>query len=114
MSGFLLRILAIALLVMLVALELPGLFVDTLGALLVAALVVGLANGILRPVFARRGWPMKGFWLIGAALLVNMIVPALLMKLLPGFRVDSALQAAAALLLLSASSAALSKVVQDR
>lgn len=114
MNGFLLRMLTVALLTVVTAFQMPGLFVDTLGALLVAALAIGLLNSCLRPLFAGRGWPLNWLWLAVAALLLNLAVPLLIMKILPGLRVDNMAQAVTVWLVLTACSTALTRLVQDR
>ena len=114
MNGFLLRSLLLAVLTVALVLHLPGLFVDTLGALLLAALLLGLANGGLRTFFSKRNWSLGWLKLSLAAAAVNLLLWAATMSVLPGFRIDSVIQACGALFALSICSAALSRMLQDR
>ena len=49
MSGFLLRIVINAVLMVLVVFELPGIFVDTFGGTLLGSAIIGFANAAIRP-----------------------------------------------------------------
>ena len=114
MNGFLLRSLLLAVSAVALVLHLPGLFVDTLGALLLAALVIGLANGGLRTFFSKRNWSFGWLRLSLAAAVVDLLLWSAAMLFLPGFRIDSVVQACGALFALSICSAALSIMLQDR
>ncbi len=114
MNGFLLRSLLLAVLAVSLALQNSGLFVDTLGALLLAAVMLGVANGGLRTFFCKRNWSLGWLRLGFAAAAINLSLWGTAMLVLPGFRIDNIVQACGALLLLSFFSAALSRILQDR
>jgi len=50
MCGFLLRIIINAVLLFLVIGQLSGIFVDTLGGMLLGVLIIGIVNAALRPI----------------------------------------------------------------
>ena len=114
MSGFLLRVLLFASLLIMLIMHLPAFFVDTFGALLLASTALALFNGALRRVFAARNWKLTWVKLSAASFIVNLSLWTLLMRLLPGFRIDDWLQAGSAFLALGVCSAALNKMFQDR
>lgn len=66
----------------------PGVHVDTLGALAVSAVVVGLVNALVRPVLSFFSFPLTVLTLGFFYLLVNGVCFALAAYLVPGFRLD--------------------------
>jgi putative membrane protein len=67
---------------------LPGVHVDSVGALLVAALVLGFLNAVLKPVLVILTIPITMLTLGIFYLILNAILFALGAALVPGFRVD--------------------------
>jgi putative membrane protein len=67
---------------------LPGVRVDSAGALVVAALVLGLLNAVLKPVLVLLTLPITILTLGVFYLVLNAILFALCATLVPGFVVD--------------------------
>jgi len=67
----------------------PGIYVGSWAALLVAALVLGFANAVLRPLLVILTLPITVLTLGLFYLVVNGAVFALAAALVPGFRVAS-------------------------
>ena len=72
---------------------LPGIHITSREALLVAALVLGLVNALVRPVLFVLTLPITLVTLGLFYFVVNGIAFALAARLVPGFEVDSLLQA---------------------
>lgn len=108
---FLLRVLLLAASMGLVSLILPGIHFQGIGNLIIAALVVGLANAILRPILIFFTFPLVlvtlglFVWIINAGLLYGAS------KLVDGFRLDSFWWALLASLFISILSMILNKMV---
>ncbi len=68
---------------------LPGVHLDSLPALLVAALVLGFVNAVVRPILFVLTLPITVFTLGLFYLIVNGLAFWLATALVPGFRVDS-------------------------
>jgi len=66
---------------------LPGVHVDSVGALVVAALVLGFLNAVLRPVLVLLTLPLTLLTLGLFYLILNAILFALAATLVPGFHV---------------------------
>jgi putative membrane protein len=67
---------------------LPGVHVSSLGVLLIAALVVGLVNAVVRPALVILTLPITILTLGLFYLIVNGVAFALSAGLVPGFTVD--------------------------
>ncbi|MFN8176813.1 MAG: phage holin family protein [bacterium] len=67
---------------------LPGVHLASIGALLVAALVLGFLNAVLKPVLVLLTLPITILTLGVFYLVLNAILFALGATLVPGFRVD--------------------------
>jgi len=108
---FLVRVLLLAASMGLVSLILPGIHFQGLLSLIIAALVVGLANALLRPVLIFFTLPLVlvtlglFVWIINAALLYGAS------KFVDGFRLDNFWWALLASLLISLISMILNKMV---
>ena len=114
MCGFLLRIIINALVLFLVVVNLPGVFVDTLGAALLGAAVIGLANAAIRPFIAFAQLRLSGVTLGGVTFLTNIFAPFMLVEALPGFQIYGALSPIAGIFVMTVCSVTLTKVIHDR
>lgn len=113
-AGFLLRIIINALILVVMAAKLPGIFVDTLGGTLLGATIVGLANAAIRPLLALAELPFNMLTLGGVTMMTNIFTPLMVVKALPGFQVTGAIALLAGVSLMTLCSFTLSKVIQDR
>lgn len=114
MSGFLLRIIINAGFLCMVVVKLPGIFVDTLGGTLLGAAIIGLANAVIRPVLSLVAIPLDSVAAGGLAFFTNLVAPVMVVMTLPGFQISSVLAPLAGILLMTACSYTLTKVIQDR
>ncbi|WP_378950422.1 phage holin family protein [Pelosinus sp. sgz500959] len=114
MCGFLLRIIINALLLFLVIAELPGIFVDTLGGMLLGVLIVGLVNATVRPIMMLASRPLNWLHLGGATFIMNIVTPFIVIKTLPGFQIYNMTAPILGVFLMTICSCTLSKVIQDR
>ncbi len=67
---------------------LPGVRVDSFAALIVAALVLGFINAVLKPILVILTLPITIMTLGIFYLILNAVLFALASALVPGFRVD--------------------------
>lgn len=114
MCGFLLRIIINAVLLFLIIGELPGIFVDTLGGMILGVVILGIANAALRPILLRMSRPFDWLNLGGITFVMNSVTCLLVIKMLPGFQVYGMRAPVICVLLLTICSCTLSKVIQDR
>ncbi len=114
MSGFLLRIIINAVILVLVVVKLPGIFVDTLGGTLLGATILGLANAAVRPLLSVADLPHTFLNLGGLTVLTNIFTPLMVVKTLPGVQVSGVITSLAGVLLMTLCSVTLSKVIHDR
>jgi len=89
MSKFLTHIFVIAIALGAAAWILPGIHIDTIPALLVSALVLGVINAIVRPILVVLTLPITVLTLGLFYIVVNGAAFALAARLVPGFGVDS-------------------------
>lgn len=89
MSAFLIRWLVLAVALAVTTQLVSGVHVDSWPALLVASLVIGFINAIVRPILTILTLPLTLVTLGFFYLVVNGISFALAASLSPGFRVDS-------------------------
>jgi putative membrane protein len=111
MSRFLLRLFVLMASMGLVSLIIPGIRFDGMLSLFLAALFVGLANAVLRPILIFFTLPLV---LVSLGLFIFVINAGLLYMaawVVPGFRVDGFLWALLAALLISAVSFILNRLV---
>lgn len=87
MPGILVRLLIIALGLALADLLLPGVHTDGAGTLLLAAVLLGLVNALIRPIIVLLTLPITLLSLGGFLLVINAGLFALVAWLLPGFHV---------------------------
>lgn len=114
MCGFLLRIISNAVLLFLVIAQLPGIFVDTLGGMLLGVLIVGIMNAAVRPIMMLASRPLNWLHVGGATFVMNIIAPLLVIKALPGFQIYSMTAPVIGVCVMTICSSTLSKVIQDR
>lgn len=114
MCGFLLRIIINAVVLFFVIVELPGVFVDTLGSTLAGAAIVGLANAAVRPLLTLASIPFDWLTVGGITFFTNIAAPFMVIKALPGFQISSIIAPVAGVLLMTICSSTLSKVIKDR
>ncbi|MFA6429559.1 MAG: phage holin family protein [Patescibacteria group bacterium] len=85
---FLLRLLLNALTVLLVAYVVPGVVVSSFFVALIAALVIGFVNAIIRPIVSLLSLPVTLLTLGLFTLVINALMFWLASGLVPGFRVE--------------------------
>lgn len=85
MTGFLLRLLISALGLWLASAIVPGVYVAGVGSLLIAALLLGIVNAIVRPVLVILTLPITIVTLGLFLFVVNAAMLGLVAWLLPGF-----------------------------
>jgi putative membrane protein len=88
MAGFLIRLLISALGLWLAAAVLSGIYVDGPGTLIIAALLLGIVNAIVRPLLVLLTLPITILTLGLFLLVVNAGMFALVAWVLPGFSVS--------------------------
>lgn len=114
MCGFLLRIVMNAVLLFLIIAELPGIFVDTLGGMLLGVAIVGIVNAAVRPALLLTTRPLSWLNLGGVTFFMNIITPLVVIKTLPGFQIYNMTAPIISVLLLTVCSSTLSKMIHDR
>ena len=114
MTGFLLRIIINALALFWITTHVPGIFVDTLGSTLVGALILGLANAVVRPLFLRPPRRTRPALLWAITVAINVLLTIIMVRTLPGVQVHSLAAALAAWVLLVVLSGTLTRVIHDR
>jgi len=87
MTGFFFRLIITALGLWAAATIIPGMEIDGVGNLIVAALLLGLVNAIIRPIILILTLPLTVLTLGLFILVVNGISLALVAWLMPGFAV---------------------------
>lgn len=87
MNGFLLRLLISALGLWLASAIVPGIYVAGVGTLLVAALLLGVVNAVVRPVLIILTLPITILTLGLFLLVVNAAMLGLVALLLPGLTI---------------------------
>jgi putative membrane protein len=89
MTGFVLRVAIVALGLWLATLILPGLYFESAGYLLGAALLLGIVNAIVRPIAVILTLPLTLLTLGLFLLVVNAAMLGLVAALLAGFQISS-------------------------
>jgi putative membrane protein len=85
MMGFLLRAVITAIGLWLATQWVPGVYVDSIGALILAGLLLGVVNGIVRPIAFILTLPITILTLGLFLFVLNAAMVALVSWLLPGF-----------------------------
>ena len=114
MCVFLLRLIVNALVLFIVVAKLPGVFVDTLGATLLGAAIIGIVNALIRPVFEFARVRLNGLTLGGLTFAANVFTPFMVVQTMPGIQVYSTLATIPGIVLMTACSFTLTKVIHDR
>jgi putative membrane protein len=112
--GFVVRTLLNAATIALAAALVPGIRLDGAWPALLAGLVLGLVNALVRPVLVILTLPLTVVTLGLFLLVLNGVCLALTAWLVPGFDVDGLLAAVLGALVISAVSWVLTAFVSDR
>jgi putative membrane protein len=100
--SFLIRLVATALAILLIAYLLPWIMTaDNVGAAVVAAFLLALVNAVVRPVFVILTLPLTILTLGLFLLVINGLLLWIVAGLVPGFRVNGFLGAVAGAILIS-------------
>lgn len=91
-----------------------GITIQGTPALLIAALVLGIVNAILRPIIIVLSLPINILTLGLLTFLINGLMLSVTAKLVAGFSVDSFMTAVWGAILLSVISYILNSLVKDR
>lgn len=113
MRGLVLRWVMNALAILLVAAIFPGLHVDNIGAALVAAILLGVLNAIVRPVIVLFTLPINILTLGLFTLVINGFMLAIVSSVVKGFQVTGFWSAVFGALLFSVFSMILNALVKD-
>jgi putative membrane protein len=89
--GYLVTILATALGLLVVDLVIPGVTIDNFPVALVAAIVIGLVNSLIRPILSTLSLPLNFVTLGGFSLVVNGVCFWLASILVAGFSMNGLL-----------------------
>ena len=111
MNGFLVRTLVTALGLLAAALLIPGIRISGVFTLMLAAVLFGAVNAVVRPTLSRLTMPLASWALLAALLLVNAAMLGLTALLLPGMQVHGALAAVLGALVVSGVAYAASRYV---
>ncbi len=100
-----------ALAIVLTSYLLPGVRVNTFGTALIAAVVLGILNAVIRPLLLLLTLPVNVLTLGLFTLVVNAVVVLLATRLVPGFQVDGWLAAIIFAIILSIINTIFAKAV---
>ena len=114
MCGFMLRIISNAILLFLIIAQLPGIFVDTLGGMLLGVVIISIANAAVRPILKLTARPLNWLNLGGVTFCMNILAPLMVIKTLPGFQIYNMTAPIIGVFFITICSFTLSKVIQDR
>jgi len=114
MCGFMLRIMINAVLLFLLITELPGLFVDTLGGMLLGVAIIGIVNAAVKPMMLLTARPLNWLHLGGVTFFMNILTLLVIINILPGFQIYSMKASVIGILIITICSCTLSKVIHDR
>lgn len=89
MSGFFIRLLINAIALIITTFLVPGLHLAGVATAIYAALVWGIVNTLIRPVFSFFTFPLQILSLGIFTLVINALMLALTAKLVPGFNINS-------------------------
>ena len=88
MKAFLIHLVVSALLLVLVAHFVPGITIDGFGYALLAALVLGIVNGVVKPILVFLTLPVTLVTLGLFLLVINALMLLLTAALVPGFTIS--------------------------
>ncbi|MFZ5640895.1 MAG: phage holin family protein [Bacillota bacterium] len=114
MKGLLIRWLLNALALVLTDKLIDGISVDGFGAALIAALVLGIVNAVIRPVVVLLTIPINFITLGLFTLVINGLMLLLAAKVVDGFNVDGFFPAVIGAIVLSIISAVLNMIIKER
>jgi putative membrane protein len=114
MKSLLIRWLLNALALILTDKLIAGISVDGFGAALIAALVLGIVNAVIRPVVVLLTVPINFITLGLFTLVINGLMLLLAAKVVDGFNVDGFFPAVIGALVLSIISAVLNMIIRER
>lgn len=114
MAGFLLRSIFNGIVLVFAVFLMPGIFVDSLGATLVGATLLGLANAFIRPVLTILAIPLDSTVLGWTTVITNITLPTMASHVLPGVEVHGLITMLLFIAGLSISSYVLTRSIQDR
>lgn len=109
-----LRIVINAVLLFLVIAELPGIFVDTLGGMLLAVAIIGIVNAAVRPILMLTESRLHWLNLGGVTFFMNVLTLMIVINILPGFQIYSMTAPVVGVIFITICSFTLSKVIHDR
>ena len=89
MSGFFIRLLINAIALIITAFFVPGLHLAGVTTAIYAALVWGIVNTLIRPIFSFFTFPLQILSLGIFTLIINALMLSLTAKLVPGFSIHS-------------------------
>jgi len=98
---------------MIVAYLVPGFHLASLGSAIVAAVVIGIVNTLIRPIFQLIALPISILTFGVAAFFINVFLLWLSSKLVPGFEIAGFWTAALASIVLSVVSWFLNKLAAE-
>jgi putative membrane protein len=104
MTGFILRVAIVALGLWLATRIFSGLYFDTAGTLLLAALLLGVVNAVIRPIAVILTLPLTLVTLGLFLLVINAAMLGLVALLLSGFQISGFWTAVGAALIVSSTS----------
>lgn len=113
-SGFLLRIILNGMILFAGLIQLPGIFVDTLGSTLLGAAIIGVANAAIRPLMLLRALPFDMLTLAGVTLMINLVTPLIVVHALPGFVFSNVTIPFLGIVLVTICSCMLTRGIRDR
>lgn len=114
MAGFLLRSIFNGIMLVFAVCLLPGIFVDSLGATLAGATLLGLANAFIRPILMTLAVPLDSTILGWTTVIANITLPTMASRVLPGIEVHGLITKFLFITGLSVSSYVLTRCIQDR
>ncbi|MGH7708099.1 MAG: phage holin family protein [Vulcanimicrobiaceae bacterium] len=112
MGNFIIRLVINALALLAVAYVVPGVHVVGFGAALIAAIVLGIVNAILKPILIILSLPIEILTLGLFTFVINALLFWLVAHFVPGFTVDGFLAAFLGALLLTVVSFLLSQLIR--
>jgi putative membrane protein len=113
-SGFLLRCIFNGIILVFAVCSMPGIFVDSLGATLIGATTLGLANAFIRPALTSFSIPLDSTVLGWTTVITNITLPTMASRVLPGVEVHGLITKFLFITGLSISSYVLTRCIQDR
>ncbi len=111
-GNFIIRLVINALALLAVAYVVPGVHVVGFGAALIAAIVLGIVNAILKPILIILSLPIEILTLGLFTFVINALLFWLVAHFVPGFTVDGFLAAFLGALLLTVVSFLLSQLIR--